>query len=280
LPVKTSAIIGKINELEKDEGHLHPLFQFYRELLNIQNKTEQQIKVINPGFTVQAVKAHALKGRALLNYNLLNLDWQILLQTFKEVAALCEDYKELFGSIPPEIYNLGPRRILTKQNVRAWYNNRPLVLPNDSTPDTQRFLNNLFHATIKPFLIRQAAALADLIENDVWKRNHCPICGGSPDFAYLTKDTGLRCLVCSRCDTEWVYQRLQCPFCNNNDQNTLSYLTGEDGRYRLYLCEKCHCYIKAIDLRVTDKEIIYPLERFLTLDIDRQAQEKGYQPCL
>lgn len=277
---KTSSIIAKLNELEKQGGDLPALLQFYRDLLIVQDKVEKQIKVINPAFTVEAVKTHARKGKNLLSFNLLSLDWQLMLNTFKEVVAFCEGYKELFGSLPPEIYNLGPRRILTKQNVKAWYNNRPLTLPVDIMPEIERLLNNIIHATIKPFLTRQATALTDLIDNDIWKRNYCPICGGTPDFAYLTKETGLRCLICSRCDTGWVFQRLQCPFCNNTDQNTLYYLTGEDRRYRLYVCDKCHCYIKAIDLRAVDEVILFPLERFLTLDMDRQAQEKGYQPCL
>ena len=36
---------------------------------------------------------------------------------------------------------------------------------------------------------------------------------------------------------------------------------------------------KAIDLRHADYEVLLPLERFLTLDIDIQAHRDGYSPC-
>jgi formate dehydrogenase maturation protein FdhE len=50
------------------------------------------------------------------------------------------------------------------------------------------------------------------------------------------------------------------------------------GLYRLYVCEQCHKYIKAVDLRCSEPEVSLPLERIFTLDIDRQAEEKGYRP--
>jgi hypothetical protein len=41
---------------------------------------------------------------------------------------------------------------------------------------------------------------------------------------------------------------------------------------------KCHRYIKAIDLRKTEAEILLPLERIVTMDLDRQGEEAGYRP--
>ena len=61
-------------------------------------------------------------------------------------------------------------------------------------------------------------------------------------------------------------------------EGSLAYFADDKGGYRLYVCEQCHKYIKAIDLRHADPEVSLPLERVLTLDMDRQGQEKGYQP--
>ena len=58
------------------------------------------------------------------------------------------------------------------------------------------------------------------------------------------------------------------------------YFTDDEGLYRLYVCERCHHYLKAIDLRHAGREVLFQLERFLTLDIDHQAREKGYTPCV
>jgi len=69
-----------------------------------------------------------------------------------------------------------------------------------------------------------------------------------------------------------------CPYCGTKDQNALAYFADDEGLYRLYVCEQCHTYIKAIDLRHTESEVLLRLERVMTLDLDRQGQEKGYQP--
>jgi len=111
-----------------------------------------------------------------------------------------------------------------------------------------------------------------------WWHSHCPVCGGAADYAFLDKERGGRWLVCSRCDSEWSYPRLECPFCDNNNQHLLNYYASEAGAHRLYTCEKCHQYLKATDLRQTGAAFYPPLERLLTLDMDRQGTELGYLP--
>ena len=82
----------------------------------------------------------------------------------------------------------------------------------------------------------------------------------------------------SCCDAEWLYQRLECPYCGTTEQKSLAFLTDDAGVYRLYTCDECKCYIKAIDLRKAGTDVLLPLERVMTLDMDRQAVEAGYQP--
>ena len=44
------------------------------------------------------------------------------------------------------------------------------------------------------------------------------------------------------------------------------------------VCDRCKNYLKAIDLRQAKSEVLLPLERLYTLDIDSQAQQYGYHP--
>jgi FdhE protein len=126
-------------------------------------------------------------------------------------------------------------------------------------------------------LTTQAEAYKKLVDQEQWRRGYCPVCGGKADFAFLDKEKGARWLLCSRCDTEWLFQRLECPYCGTTNQNELAYFTDDSELYRLYICQRCHTYLKAVDMRKTDSEILLPLERVLTADIDRQGQEKGYK---
>ena len=56
-----------------------------------------------------------------------------------------------------------------------------------------------------------------------------------------------------------------------------TYFASEDDLYRLYTCQNCKPYLKAIDLRHTESKVLLPLERVLTVDMDRQGQEQGYR---
>jgi FdhE protein len=129
---------------------------------------------------------------------------------------------------------------------------------------------------MQPFLAAHAQKLINSVKHEHWSRGYCPICGGAPDMAYLEKEVGARWLLCTRCDSEWLFHRVECPYCNTQDRTMLSFLSDEKGLYRLYLCEQCKCYLKEIDLRKTDAKVLMPLERINTLDLDTQAGERGY----
>ena len=279
MPAIEEAIIERLREQEKAEGSLPLILDFYKNLLEIQNRVGQKIEVPNPVFTSEAVKAHAIAQKPLLSFTELAIDWVLLRQIYKEVANLFQRYHELFGVLPEEITNLSPGKVVNKRTVRAWYRGQPTAISANLTDENRQLLGTIFNAALKPFLSREAKALNHLLDMETWRLGYCPICGGNPDFAYLSKDIGARWLVCSRCDTEWLFQRLQCPYCNNADQNKLSFYTNNDGTHRLYICEECKQYLKAVDLRQIKEEVLIPLERLTTLDIDRQAQESGYAPC-
>ena len=96
-------------------------------------------------------------------------------------------------------------------------------------------------------------------------------------MAYLEKEVGARWLVCSRCDSAWPYQRLQCPYCGTQDQRTMAFFMDESGLYRLHVCNDCKSYLKTLDLRKAEGEVLMPLERVLTVEVDRQARQEGYK---
>ena len=279
MPAKINSIASQLEEFEKTEGKLPGLLEFYRKLLQIQDRVGQQISVPNPLFTPEAVKANALSGKPLLGFTELAIDWPLLRTTYKEVVALFHEYSDLFGTLPEDIANLTPGQVISKRNVRSWYRGKPIILKTQCTDQAQILLGAILGAALKPFLARQAFALHGSLDMEMWRRGYCPVCGGNPDFSFLAAESGARWLVCSRCDTEWLFQRLQCPYCDNADQNKLSFFSNETGTHRLYICDQCKHYLKAVDLRQAKKSILIPLERLLTLDLDRQAQEKGYSPC-
>jgi FdhE protein len=136
-------------------------------------------------------------------------------------------------------------------------------------------LNHALH----PFLRKIAQTCASFVDYSIWYRPYCPICGGSPDFAALEKESGARRLLCSRCDFEWTFWRGICPFCGCDDPTQYKYSITADQVYRVYQCDRCRRYLKTLDLRQMTEERWLPVERILTLALDLAAQQAGYVGC-
>jgi FdhE protein len=269
-------------EREGEKRGLTPRFlEFYRRLFEIQFRAEKRIGITKPVIKLESMNERLEQGLPLISFNELALDWPLIKDIFIEVVSVFADYSDIFGELPENLQKSKSQLSLPKKTAKAWFESREL--PTGMTinnADEHMLIDAIIQATLKPFLVSHSKVLSRYINQERWRRNYCPVCGGYPDFAFIDNEQASRWLLCSRCDTQWLFQRLQCPYCNNEEQKELAYFTDDLGIYRLYTCEKCHKYIKAIDLRATTSDILLPLERLFTLDMDRQAQEKGYQPDL
>ncbi len=267
-------ILSRLEAWERKEAPLAAPLEFYRRLLRIQTEAGSRINMPPPpGPDRQAAAVRLASGTPLLGFDDLAVDWRLLSDTFAGTVALLAEYPGLFGGASELRRELAPE--LLQEAARAWFEGRPLPpIPGDGiNPDA---LEIVIHASLRPFLVRGGEATAGLVAQAEWRRGYCPVCGGSPDFAFLDREDGARWLVCSRCDAQWLFQRLECPYCGNQDQGRLAYFTDDQGLYRLYVCEGCRCYLKAIDLRRAGADVLLPLERYLTLHLDAQAHRDGY----
>ncbi len=260
-----------------EKGEASPeLVEFYRRLLRIQSIAERRVGMPRLDLNSEAISDRLKQGLPLIRFDELSLDWSLLRAIFVEVTSAFAKHPKLFGPVPKSLVETGSHHHYLRKAVRVWY--EATGLPMAVVPDgvDECLLEDIIQATLKPFLVGYSQALLSFMDQERWRRGYCPICGGSPDFAFLDKKYGARWLLCSRCDTEWLFQRLECPYCGNQNQNTLAYFTDDDQLYRLYVCEQCTQYLKAIDLRQAKEEVVVPAERLFTLGIDAQARDYGY----
>lgn len=270
--------ISQLEEQEKKEGTLPPLQEFYLKLLRVQSEAEQCLGVPEVALTSKAINARIEQGQPLLAFDELDIKWSLLRDIAEKVTGVFIEYPELFGPAIESFKESGAGHFFTKEVVEAWFEG--LSLPTGVVADNvnEPLLESIIQATLSPFLVSYSKALLNKVDSERWRRRYCPVCGGDPDFASLDKEYGARWLLCSRCNAEWLFQRMECPYCGSGDQNTLAYFTDDEGLYRLYVCEQCKRYLKTIDLRHAESEVSLPLERLLTLDLDAQAKERGYSP--
>ena len=271
-------ILKKLEEEGKKKGLSPRFLEFYQRLLLIQSKAKQRIGIVKPKLSGKTINKRIERGLPLITFGKLALDWSLVTSIFAEVTAAFADYPDLFGEVPRSLTEPEGGSLLTEEAVKTWFEGARLP-STIAVDDAGKYplIEAIIHATLQPFLTSYSKALLGFVDQERWRRGYCPICGGKPDFAFLDKEIGARWLLCSRCDTEWLFQRLQCPYCGTQDQNALAYFTDDEGLYRLYVCEQCKQYLKAIDLRQAKTEVLLPLERLLTLDIDVQAQREGYR---
>ncbi|MDP2719406.1 MAG: formate dehydrogenase accessory protein FdhE [Dehalococcoidia bacterium] len=275
-----SKILDRLQEWERRKGGLPDFIRYYREILQIQTAAKSRIKVKKPDMGRDLVCDRLCEGIPLLLFENFSPDWNQVRAVFEKVVVWT--YRDSRG--PPgeseRMRDFGRNNALLREASGAWYRGHSLQDIATSRGLDEGLLSSAIAAALKPFLFAYARVLLPEVNQELWRRRYCPICGGKPDFAYLDKDRGARWLLCSRCDAGWLFQRLECPYCGTQNQDALAYFTDEEASnlYRLYVCEQCRTYIKAIDLRCAGSGILLLLERITTLDMDKQAQEKGYRP--
>jgi FdhE protein len=247
-------------------------------LLRLGIEAQPRIGTPKPHLTRDAISALVMQGKPILTFDDLKVDWSLLEELFRAAVRIL--VVELPGSQEntQRLNQLAANIPLLRQVAKDYYNDTPLsATATEHCIDTP-LMEACISAALAPFLAAHSEALSELVAQELWRRKSCPVCGGSADFAFLEGEVGARWLICSRCSMEWLFQRIQCPYCGTQKHQSLAYRTNSQGIYQLYTCEECRSYIKAIDLRKAGSEVLLPLERILTVDMDRQAGEANYRP--
>ena len=147
----------------------------------------------------------------------------------------------------------------------------------EADDDTIDLLKFFVEESLRPSLEFVTDLYGERITKMAWSDGYCPVCGRMPKIGRLVDAEGKRHLFCSQCGFEWRFRRVKCPFCSNEEQQSLSYFTVEgDERYRVDVCDVCKRYIKTIDFRSGGEEAILDVEDVATLHLDMLAHEEGY----
>ena len=137
---------------------------------------------------------------------------------------------------------------------------------------------------LDPFFARaclQPAAEAiqlQLPETTNYSKAICPICSGVAQLAILRPEGegASRWLQCSFCLREWLFRRILCPRCGEEDKEKLpSYSAEEFKHIRVEACETCGHYLRAVDVSVDG--LAEPLiDEAAAVVLDVWAGQQGY----
>jgi len=268
-------ILQQLRELSSEKPELVETIDFHCSLLTAQSEVEApqfefEVNAESVGILLQ-------QDIPLLQAKELQIDWEAFGKLYERVCHIATGHKPELSEEFTAIQSLltdAPEKV---KALLAKYFKEGQINNVEGLHLHAELLSFVLNNALRPFLRFYSTVLAPLIDDAQWYLPFCPVCGGEPDFASLAKETGTRRLLCSRCDTEWCFQRVGCPFCGNEKQDKLAYYLSEDEIYRLYICEACKRYLKTIDLRQTWREILLPVERIVTVDMDMAAIQAGYR---
>lgn len=132
--------------------------------------------------------------------------------------------------------------------------------------------------SLRPALEKVVEKYGSMVAEIGWAEGYCPICGKEPKIGEIREEEGRRFLFCTQCGFEWRFRRIKCPFCGNEEQQTLAYFTIEgEEKYRVDVCHECKRYIKIVDFRESKEEANLDVEDIATLHLDMLANEEGYE---
>ncbi|MGD0115684.1 MAG: formate dehydrogenase accessory protein FdhE [Dehalococcoidia bacterium] len=268
-----SEIIAALEKGAEEQPELLETVDLCCKLLEIQSRFQvpMEADVLKP----EEARARLQRGDPLLSIEELDIDAGRLTDLAMQISfAVAECRRERVRQLA-DIHAWLHRRRDRMRTLAIIYLNGG-VLPESNSGIDGGLLAFVMHNALHPFLRARAQSLSRLVDASSWYRGYCPVCGGEPDMAALEKGGGRRRLLCSRCDAEWPFRRLGCPFCGNDDPKEMAFLPGEDKGHHLAICERCRRYLKTVDFRETAERPL-AAERVLTAGMDASAQGTGYR---
>lgn len=253
------------------------LANFYLDVMELENDAEalEWKVVLDPQQLKQWEEGESAMGLAPPE-----LPWQIAFDRFCTVARSCQNWQT--GPQPVSKTFLKTLEDLNEPQKEAFILSL-LKVDGEMAKWAKQLevsidlLDFIARITFKPFLKIYGQAVLEQVQLNDWTKSHCPICGDQPTMAKLTGQDGHRELYCGRCETEWRYRRLGCPYCKDDNASQASFITLDDSKqYRIYLCERCKSYLKTVDERVSGEVDLF-CEDLATVELDQLAQAEGYQ---
>jgi FdhE protein len=229
-------------------------------------------------------------AKAVLDFYSLVLEFQENLAGLSSIRVKPElplrDQLDLAAALEelPALLNLagqrGPELLATRAKALEQADKAYLELLIRSTalstiPDEDEADLFFARACLQPLAENLQVQLPEAFE---YSQSVCPTCNGLAQAALLRPEGEgrRRSLLCSFCLREWIFRRVVCPWCGQEDKEKLpQFLANDLAHVRLEGCDVCKRYTKSIDLSV-DGHAVPLVDEVATAVLDVWAAEHGY----
>ena len=276
-------VIKRINTIEKQRPSHKEILRFVKHIIREQHKIKPLIKVKLTDINEETAKKLMSEGFPLIDKKEIKLDMDSAATLFKNICRALQRKKDQKIAVEAKKISqaLRKKEIDLQELFRNLLEGDKAYLDSISgkTGLNKWLLGFLAENSISPLLEAYADKLKGYVDQEIWLRAFCPVCGSAPvlgEIRNMGKVEGARVLICSSCSFEWQFKRIVCPYCGNGDHKKLRYFNTEaDGKgYRVDVCEECKKYIKTIG--AAGDGAIPLVEDMATLHLDIIAHKEGY----
>ena len=264
----------RTQQLKKKRPGYGEILDFYQKVREEQEKIKASLKLEPIHLKKEWKELLAKEGFPMLEKKGFPIDIEASTTLFQSICKVGKEANpymtEQVRKIEEAIDN---KKIDPKELLKAGVKEQKVEQIANQFGLDKKVFSFFIQESMKPSIEAGVERFFNELETENWLKGFCPICGSLPYLSLLKEEVGKRSLLCSFCGYQWRIERLVCPFCGNKEQESQQYFHAEgEEAYRIDLCDKCHQYIKTIDLRKI--EAIDPiLEDLATLHLDILASQ-------
>jgi FdhE protein len=265
-----------IEKYKTTTPHYVELLDILGEILIIREEHRRKMKEIIFPVDEDLIKRKIAGGLPLIDFSAGIFDLSEPKQYFLSLLEIAEkrapgETKEIVQKIKDGSFNF-------EKLICDSFNSLHDDTPDEVDEDVIDLVDLFLEESLRPALEKVVEKYGSTVAEIGWTEGYCPICGKEPKIGEIREEEGRRFLFCTQCGFEWRFRRIKCPFCGNEEQQTLAYFTIEgEEKYRVDVCHECKRYIKIVDFRESKEEANLDVEDIATLHLDMLANEEGYE---
>jgi FdhE protein len=274
--------MAELLQLKEEQPELAEAADLQIELLELQRRIRGRLGHPDIEIEPDRVAARVQAGRPVLAFEDVGLDWPEFRLLIRRATDLLLRFEAIEPPAADAIQSLAREGRALEPLARHWYEHPCATADAPDRSDAPELpvdadaIGQVLLVAMRPFLVRAAEAVIARHDLGAWTRGSCPVCGGDPELAVITRDAR-RMLVCSRCFDQWAFDPMACPYCGNADKARITSFASRDRLYRIAACDVCQRYLKAYDARQTDRPLRIAVDTIATLPLDAAAIRRGYR---
>ncbi len=266
---------------------LEQVEQTYKEIMDVQLQYYNQINNVEIPET-EKINACFRQGDYLFKENKMDLDSSTFLEVQEEI---CKTIKAAQPEAPEALLKLAEAKefqgdnlqqlmediaLLNKKELQEYISAQKL---DQRTGLKSEVISFILYMSLTPFYSVYTEKVSEASDDfSIWRQGYCPVCGQTAVIARHRVEDEARILFCWLCHAEWVFPRLECPYCDNNNARTLRYFYVDDNRsHQVHVCQKCNYYLKTVVGKTFEQEQLLKMEDIETRYLDMLAEQEGFK---